>query len=250
MGAHPRSMDSRIQGMEKGGLMQPLIDIIVPVHDNLYLTARFVKAAWSMAVAYRENTRILIVDNGSTDDTAGWMSSQMSGVMHGRLVHIHSPNNLGFSGGNNLGFAASFADILIFTSNDVLVEGDFVSPVARYLEMRPGELVGAEFLEHDTGWNVFEKDGQRLLIPYLAGWFIASTRETWEEIGGWDDRFFPCDYEDIDLSYRATQVDIPLTRLSLPLRHEFGQTARGMDRAAITAKSQAAFMEKWGLSHV
>lgn len=228
------------------------VDVVVPVFNQMHLTARFILAAWGKAVAHHSASRLIIVDNGSTDGTADWVNAHLE-QMGGQLVLVQSMENLGFGGGNNLGLAASFADQVIFTSNDVLVDGDFVAPVVRYLNQQPGSLVGAEYLDYDTGWNVFQdEDGERVQVDYLAGWFVAATAGTWAHLEGWDTRFFPCDYEDLDLSYRARREGIPLVRLHLPLRHEFGQTASRMSwaRETVTLQSQVRFMEKWGLTRV
>jgi GT2 family glycosyltransferase len=114
------------------------------------------------------------------------------------------------------------------------------------LEEEPGALVGPEMLRHDTGWNTF--DGHT--IAYLAGHCVACKRETWDLLGGWDERYVPCDYEDIDLSYSALQKGIPLVEVPLPLTHAFGQSAQALSkgREAITMRSQAKFKEKWGFA--
>jgi GT2 family glycosyltransferase len=167
-----------------------------------------------------------------------------SETMQERLLVVHLDQNEGFGPGHNRGAEAASGDVLAFISNDVTVVGDYAGILQA--EVKDGDLYGAELLRHDTGWNTFENQ----VIPYLAGWCIVATRSTWEELGGWDERYVPCDYEDLDLSYRAMKAKMRLVDLQLPLRHAFGQTAQALEggRLAITQRNRELFMKKWGFS--
>lgn len=214
------------------------ISIIVPVWNRCDLTMQFLYQHWAQARG--NNAEFVVVDNGSTDNTAAILETWKL-RMKGQLVILRNEVNRGFGPGHNQGAAVAGGNILIFLSNDVAALGDYLAPLQETVEN--GALYGAELLSHDTGWNKF--DGQ--VIPYLAGWCIAATRPTWDELGGWDERYVPCDYEDLDLSYTAMKKGFKLVNLDLPLRHAFGQSARNLDRQAITMRNRAQFMEKWGL---
>jgi hypothetical protein len=62
-----------------------------------------------------------------------------------------------------------------------------------------------------------------------------------------DERYSPCDYEDVDLSYTAIKAQLPLTQLPIPIVHYGGRTAMNLARTAITEANRVKFMEKWGL---
>jgi len=221
-----------------------IVSIITPVWNRADLTMSFLYANWSLYAA-RPEVEFVVVDNGSTDHTPIVMK-QFKGIMGDRLTTHRNEVNRGFGGGHNQGAALAGGDVLIFLSNDVKPQGDYVTPILEALEEDLDALVGPEMLRHDTGWNVF--DGK--VIAYLAGHCIACRRDTWDFLGGWDERYFPCDYEDIDLSYGAFKCGFPLVEVSLPLVHLFGQSAQALDggREAITMKSRAKFIEKWGLT--
>lgn len=207
------------------------------------LTAQFLQHNWGLYQS-RPGVEFVVVDNASGDGTPAVLD-RFRGTMGDRLVVHHNQFNAGFGPGHNQGAALARGDVLVFLSNDVIPMGDYVTPIERALAEEPGALVGPELLRHDTGWNTF--NGQT--IAYLAGWCVACRRDTWQALGGWDERYVPCDYEDIDLSYTARQKGIPLVQVPLPLRHLFGQSAASLDggRAAITQRSRAAFMQKWDL---
>ena len=216
--------------------------IITPIWNRADLTADFLLKNWRL-YASREDVEFILVDNGSTDHTHV-VIAQFQGIMGNRLFVCRNEENRGFGPGHNQGAGAANGDVLIFLSNDVTPLGDYVTPIVQALEEEPTALVGPEMLRRDTGWNTFNGT----TIAYLAGHCIACKRATWETLGGWDERYVPCDYEDIDLSYTAIQKGVPLVEVLLPLHHAFGHSAAQLSggRLAITMRSQAKFKEKWG----
>jgi len=220
------------------------ISIITPVWNRSDLTQKFLFYNWSM---YYNNPEIefVVVNNGSIDNT-GQILDQWQQRMGERLVVVHNEDNRGFSGGNNDGAKFANSSNFIFLSNDVQPVGGYVHPILKALKGDRDILIGAELFDWDTGWNTFNDK----VIPYLAGWCIACSKRVYEKLGGWDERYFPCDYEDIDLSKTAIEKGMVLLPLSLKLRHEFGQSAKNLDggREQITMQSQAKFIEKWGYS--
>jgi GT2 family glycosyltransferase len=163
------------------------------------------------------------------------------------LKVISLPNNTGFGPGNNLGAEAATGDILAFISNDVQVLGDYITPLEvlyRYDQGYP-ILAGPEIWNNNTGWNTFDLG----TIPYVAGWCVVIETVYWKILCQWDERFVPCDYEDIDLSYQVVRGGGRLMKLDLPLKHDSGKSAEALPggRLAVTLANQKRFMEKWGL---
>ena len=113
-----------------------------------------------------------------------------------------------------------------------------------YVDKHPGALMGATLLRRDTGWNRF---GDRV-IPYLEGWFLFMAADVFQSIGGFDERYSPCDYEDVDFSYAAEEKGIKLVKVPMPLRHIGGQTGVLLpERREITKRNRIKFAKKWGL---
>lgn len=218
------------------------VSIVTPVWNRADLTIAYLYQLWQL-YAKRDDIEFVIIDNGSTDGTPATLE-QWHSTMNGRLISIRNPENMGFGPANNQGVDSATGDIIILLNNDITILGDFVSIIEQQLEKRPEALLGAEYYDFDTGWNVF--DGA--IIPYLAGWCLACTKETWLRLDGFDERFVPCDYEDMDLSRTAMTEGVDLVQVGLPLQHTFEQTALQLEggRRAITEKNRKLFIEKWG----
>jgi GT2 family glycosyltransferase len=216
------------------------VSIITPVWNRADMTFNFLSQHYRI-FAHRDDIEYIIIDNGSTDGTPGILKV-FSYKLPLKIITL--PKNIGFGPANNLAAKQASGDILILVNNDVRLEGDYITPLVRELEYSPEIIAGKELLDYDTGWNVF--DGQ--IIPYIHGWLMALTRRNFELLGGFDDRFAPADYEDIDFCYTATEregfalVDVP----TLPIRHLGGQTVRQIRRHIITERNRERFAKKWG----
>ena len=223
------------------------ISVITPVWNQSHLTNRWLYQNWSM-YADRPGLEWIIVDNGSTDETTRILCDWHN-IMGDKLKTLSLTANIGFGPGNNRGAEVAKGDILAFISNDVQVVGDYITPIeVAYHYNQADALFGPEIWENNTGWNTFDLG----TIPYVAGWCVIVEATLWGVMCKWDERFIPCDYEDIDLSYQAVKRGGRLVKLSLPLQHDSGKSAETLPggRLAVTLANQKRFMEKWGLNFV
>jgi GT2 family glycosyltransferase len=217
--------------------MAAKVSVITPVWNQWAHTARYLIQAWQ---AYRDSkvVEFIIVDNGSGDHTPKLLGDYLEKMNNLRVITNES--NQGFPIACNQGARKAKGDVLLFLNNDVISYGDYV---AKLLEVMGDDiLAGPELNQHNTGWNMFGA----VTVPYIAGWCLALTKATYEALGGFDERYSPCDYEDMDLCYTASKAGLNLTRLELPIRHVSGGSAMA-NRVAITERNREKFAQKWGL---
>lgn len=222
----------------------PSVSIITPVWNQCHLTERFLAQHWAIYAGWPD-IEWVIVDNGSTDKTGFILGDWKHTIDY--LKHVRLEKNTGFGPGNNLGAEIATGAILIFLSNDVQILGDYITPIRRFIAANPEILYGAEIFSHNTGWNTFKETGS---IAYVAGWCVVTTRQLWKKVGPWDERFIPCDYEDVDLSYNAQLLGYRLGQIDLPLKHDSGKSAIALPggRQQITFENRERFIKKWGLT--
>lgn len=224
-----------------------LISVITPVWNRSDLTARWLSQNWRQ-YATLANAEWIIVDNGSTDDTQDVLA-HWKAMLGQSLKIITLENNTGFGPANNRGAEIAKGDILAFVSNDVQVQGNYITPIEILYHYNQGAtLFGPEIWENNTGWNTFDLG----TIPYVAGWCVIVEAALWGALCKWDERYVPCDYEDIDLSYQVARCGGKLTKLVLPLKHDSGKSAEALPggRLAVTLANRKRFMKKWGLNFV
>lgn len=220
-----------------------LISVILPfynkfhlVHERLGEFLRFVPV---------DDVEILLIDDGSTENVDSQVGFWQKQIGVHKIRYIKNEKNEGFGYSMNRGAEKATGDVLVFFSNDVVVNSDFISEISYLTAGDDKVLVGGQLMDFDTGWNRF---GGKV-ITYLNGWILACTKKAWEELGGFDLRYGISDYEDVDLCFNAIQKGfhlVPLTQSRL--RHLGGQTAGyNPEREKRTIENRKKFVEKWGL---
>lgn len=209
-----------------------------------------------------ETLEVIFIDNGSTEQPNVYYNDKRmiaAGIApdlihEGHVKVVSIPENDGFGGGFRQGAKAASGEYLILYSNDVEMRGDWFGPnyqdFARCCDA--GNLVCHRKISFNSGWNEFASR----VIPYGEGYFLMLSKSLWDEIGGFDKRYHPYDYEDIDLSMevmersgRGEQAVISFAHL--PLHHRCaGTIGYGNARMEHTIKMRALFAEKWGLVNI
>jgi N-acetylglucosaminyl-diphospho-decaprenol L-rhamnosyltransferase len=175
---------------------------------------------------------IVVVDNASSDDTV--RIAQTNGA---RVAA--NPNNRGFAAAVNQGFALTSGDhVLILNPDAVLLEGLATLSETLAADLQAGAAagvlvdsltgqpqrgfsvrrlpnfatLGCEVLGLNGGWpgnpvnrryRCLDLDlSQRQQIAQPAGACLIVKREVWEKLGGFDERFHPLWFEDVDFCLR------------------------------------------------
>ncbi|WP_035797075.1 glycosyltransferase family 2 protein [Butyrivibrio sp. MB2005] len=113
--------------------LKALVCIILVNYNGFEDTVECVK---SLKKITYPNVKIVVVDNGSTEKAT---SSQYL-FLKSNCYFINSKDNLGFSGGNNLGikYASSWApDYYLLLNNDTIVEPDFLDKLVMAYQCYP-----------------------------------------------------------------------------------------------------------------
>ena len=207
------------------------IYVITPWYGDTYQLIE----AYARAVA---GAAVVAVDNATPEATAEALKAMPWHVL--RLTE-----NAGFAGGNNIGYHAIFgeaqpSDVVVFLNSDVALpeQGDFIASVAH--DVKHGALYGPSLQAQLVAGR---------FLPYLEGWCIAATVQTWEQIaydyqlGPWDADGFPGPYwEDNDLCLRALSAGVSLVQTNWPIVHLGGRSAGSLSKwAASFERNRAMF---------
>lgn len=192
-----------------------------------------------------QGAELVIVDNASSPETAQALRDVTT-------VYIRNEENVGFAAGNNQGYARAAGDIIVFLNSDVAGDARFLRAVAA--DVKPGALYGPSMQQQLVAGR---------WLPYIEGWCIAATRETWDKLvlpvvgvmGPWDHISYPGPYwEDNDLCLRALAAGVMLIQTAWPIQHKGGKTAGPLtqhaasieqNRATFAARA-AAFLRRSG----
>ena len=165
------------------------------------------------------DNEVIVVENGSTDDSAQVLREQFPTV---RVVQLET--NLGFGGGSNAGFRAAKNDIVILLNSDMRPESGFLAPLLAGFSDETVFAVSCQIffsdptrIREETGltqawWEngtlrVRHRDDPAItdLYPcfYGGGGSCAFDRRKFLELGGFDHILAPFYLEDTDVGYQA-----------------------------------------------
>jgi GT2 family glycosyltransferase len=203
--------------------MPPEVAIVVLNWNNAVDTSRCLR---SLEQLDYEPYRIIVVDNGSTDDSIAAL-----GAAHPGIPILETGQNLGYTGGNNLGIRHALGqgcDYVWLVNDDAVVAPDALSALMACATARPqAGLLGPKVytLEHPqqflsaggefvSSWwprhrGLAELDvgqfDQVEEVDYLSGCALLASCQLVEQVGTLDDRFFAY-HEDIEWCYRAKKA--------------------------------------------
>jgi GT2 family glycosyltransferase len=217
------------------------VTVLVMSYDHWELTHQLL---FDLYVHCRKDIqRVCLVDNGSTDIAALKGAEWWTGNGMLPFANIRISKNIGFLAGVNMGMKMGDGDIRIILSNDIRIYGNFVPSVVQAIMDNPKTIVGNRMLDKDTGWNKFGDQ----IFPYLEGWMLGMSMDAWIDIGGFDERFCPSDYEDVDFSTAAVAKGYRLHSLETSnIVHLGAQTIKySPEREAQTKINKKKFEAKW-----
>ncbi len=219
----------------------PEISIIIPFYNHWDLThARIMEIHKFLG----DDVEVILVNDASTDtDCDGGVAFWQKADTRQKIRYVKNDINLGFGGSMNKGAKLAKGNILVFLSNDVIITNDFMEQIKNKIAAEKDILIGGRIVYWDSGWNTINNT----IFPYCEGWLLACTKEVWDNLGGFDPRYAPQDFEDVDRSATAIEMGYRLVGLNSPhLKHIGGQTANYNEkRLAITNRNKQKFFEKW-----
>ncbi|NDV20055.1 glycosyltransferase [Pseudodesulfovibrio sp. JC047] len=196
------------------------VSIILPTYNR----AKFIGTALdSVRAQTYTNWECLIIDDGSTDNTAAVVAAYDDP----RFVMLHQENQ-GVSGARNTGISASRGDVIALLDSD-----DEWMPTKLAIQLAYMEKHGYAICQTEEIWY---RGGKRVNQPKKyakpEGWFFEAalemclispsctmfTRSVWEYIGPFDTGMLSC--EDYDMWLRAClQYPVGLVREPLTIKY-------------------------------
>jgi len=221
-------------------MVQPQFSIVLLTYNRQDLLESRL-ADLRLRFARRPEVQLVVFDNGSTDGTPLILWELRKQAMGDNWVVLayHEKTNIGFGRGFNKAAGLATGKLLVLISDDVRIFGDFLGPIGDALEEKDA-LICQQVIDWKAGWNQFGD----VVFPYPAGHILALRADTWKLMGGFDQRFAPAGYEDVDLGYRAKIGNLAMVALpKLPVAHE----SLAEPRYEHTVHMKAVFAEKWNL---
>jgi len=269
--AHDERMDSKMPYPTDGSVakkplnaegLPPVVWIVVLNWNRPQDTIECVS---SLRQLEYPNFRVLVVDNGSTDESVEEFQ---------KLPDINllvNEQNLGFAAGNNRGIEYALehgADYTLLLNNDTIVSPSLLSVMVEVAEADENIGIVGPFIYYAEEPSKVWFAGMRFRfglyvvrrglhldpplapveeVDFTSGCGMLVRRQTWEHVGLFDPRFFMY-YEDLDLCIRASQAGYRIvTATDARMWHALSASTGGADsplKQYYQVKSTFIFCEK------
>ncbi|MBP9837361.1 MAG: glycosyltransferase family 2 protein [Proteobacteria bacterium] len=228
-----------------------MVDIIIVTHN----AEEKLRACVTSLRKNTENSNYIltIVNNGSSDGTAKYLKT-----LKGNVQVITTKANKGFCYGANLGIESTNNDIVTLLDDDVEVTKDWLPTLLKKLRKKAVGIVTPKiifpngtifsagfFLKKLLSLGYGEIDfGQYNRVREFDAfpgpcWLIK--RKVLQEIGKFDEKYFPCQYEDLDYCLRVRQAGYKIIyngKVSV-IHHNLFRSAKKQ------SKNLQYFLDKW-----
>ncbi|HJQ70073.1 MAG TPA: glycosyltransferase family 2 protein [Blastocatellia bacterium] len=210
--------------------MKPGVSIVIPTWNGIALLERFLPSVTAAASAYASQSsapvEIVIVDDGSTDETCSFISNLGSEIPDLRFQILKNEENLGFAKTCNRGVKAASHNLVFLLNNDVELDAGAIAPLVenfgdaktfaahcRVIELDSGEECGTGkiggfargFLRVHQSYipRAGSVAREPLYSIFAGGGSAMFDRESFLRLGGFEELLSPFYWEDVELSYRA-----------------------------------------------
>lgn len=241
---------------------KPDVSIVIPVYNRFDYTYSCLQhiAANSGSVSYE----VILADDHSTDET-----KEAEKLISGIKV-IHNQNTKGFLMNCNHAAAHAKGCFLMFLNNDTHVQKNWLQPLLDIMKDESVGMTGSKLIYNretlQEAGGIIWKDGSACNygnrksptnpaynyvkdVDYISGASILIRRTLWDEIGGFDTRFAPAYYEDVDLAFevRKRGYRVVYQPLSVVVHFEGISNGRSLrsGQKHYQVINQKKFYEKW-----
>jgi glycosyltransferase involved in cell wall biosynthesis len=193
--------------------------IVIPTYNRKPILEKCLKALENQHFTDKkvEKYEIVLVDDGSTDDTLDWLAQNRENLPH---VHLYTQNHQGPAAARNLGVNNAQGDTIIFIDSDLVVTSQFLQAHADALTEGKQQIGSDRLFTYGAVINTCNFDHPEQepykITDFSAAYFatgnVAIARNWLEEAGLFDTAFQLYGWEDLELGVRLKKLGLKLIK--------------------------------------
>jgi GT2 family glycosyltransferase len=214
------------------------------------------------AAADPATTETIVVANGTDPDQRALLEDRED------IILVRSSVNLGFGGGNNLAAGIARGRFLLFLNDDSRVGDAYLDHLLataatdKSIGAVAGRILSVDGSLQEAGsvlWNDGNAAHVGLGLPAGTGRFtyrrdvdyasangMLVRRTAWDQVGGFDERYFPAYYEDVDLCLSLREHGYRVVyEPRAELQHLESQSTSSQFRRFLLERNRRLLVEKW-----
>lgn len=215
----------------------PFVSVVIPVYNRPQLLQSCLTPLLRQSYPL-ERYEIIVVDDGSTDDT-GQRAEALLQSWEGTARVISKPNG-GPASARNAGLHLSTAEVIVFIDSDCIANQTWLTELITALQLSKADGIGAPVVGMNTdGWvsryveftGLIHHRVKQGKVAYLTTPNTAFLRSSLLAVNGFDERGHRYNAEDADLSFRLLDRGFMLAvTTSAAVQHEHRQSVTSLFR--------------------
>ena len=187
-----------------------MISVVTPTHNKVSLLRRTLGSLEGQDLD-PSGFEVVIVDDGSTDGTPGFLASYRPGF---HVEVATAPENRGRSAARNLGLSRARGDLIVFLDDDMELVPGFLRAHRDLHAAGPGRAGVGNVVNHPEvtvapiDRYMSTRGAQKIKESGPLPWKYFSTnnssvrKEDLDAVGGFDENFVTYGFEDLELGWR------------------------------------------------
>ena len=193
-----------------------ILSVVVPTMNKVELLKQTLKALQNQDAGEDRTWEVVVVNDGSTDDTADFLATIDGTGINPLLRVVSPPHNVGRAKARNLGANAAAGRWILFLDDDIVAPEGLVHAHLDLLENNAGSgTIGYAITDPSVAdaphFSYLDTRGVAKLSngPAPGRFFVtqnaAVSREAFLSIGGFDEDFSSYGFEDMEVAFRLEQ---------------------------------------------
>ncbi|AFY74267.1 putative glycosyltransferase [Synechococcus sp. PCC 7502] len=197
---------------------QPKWSVVIPTYNRLSILKKCLTALEHQD--FDQSYEILVVDDGSTDDTVSFLRSHPEQFPH---VKVLQQNHAAAAAARNLGIDSAQGEYIVFVDSDIIVTPDFLAGHAESLANEDRAFTYGRLI--NTA-NFDDPTAERSDFVFFPGAYFdtcnaAITKKWLIEAGKFDPEFNEYGWEDLELGVRLRKLNLKLIKCAKALGYHY-----------------------------
>ena len=193
------------------------ISVVIPTYNRLPILKKCLSALEKQSIKNDiENYEIILVDDGSTDNTLSWLSENQARLPH---LNIFEQNHQGPAAARNLGIDKARGDTIVFIDSDLVVTENFLQAhcdaLLSGMKSRGDRIFTYGWVINTCNFDNPTAESYKITdfsAAYFATGNVAIAKKWLIEAEKFDPQFQLYGWEDLELGVRLKKLDLKLIK--------------------------------------
>lgn len=196
----------------------PQWSVVIPTYNRLPILKKCLAALEEQK--FEQSYEILVVDDGSTDDTVNFLRSHSEQYPH---VRVLTQNHGAAAAARNLGIDMAEGEYIVFVDSDIIVTPDFLAGHAEALQGQDRAFTYGRLINTANFDDPRAEKSDFIFFPaaYFDTCNAAIAKKWLIEAGKFDPEFNEYGWEDLELGVRLKKLDLKLIKCVKALGYHY-----------------------------